>query len=90
MERFWCLRWFTQEGVSEPIATYVKEDLVRIDGLPMANCLSGLPDGPQAGDKVRLAIVHRRIDPISNTAYWPADGAAPGAGGAGRRGRRCC
>lgn len=79
MERFWCLRWFTQEGVSEPIATYVKEDLVRIDGLPMATRLSGLPDGLQAGDKVRLAIV--RIDELTLDIEYRVlgrlDGAAP-------------
>jgi exoribonuclease-2 len=62
MEYFWCLRWFTQEGVSEPTATYIKEDLVRIDGLPMRLRLPGLPE-LAAGDKIRLAVV--RIDELA-------------------------
>jgi exoribonuclease-2 len=61
MEHFWCLRWFTQEGVTEPTATYIKDDLVRIDGLPMRMRLPGLPV-LASGDKIRLGVV--RIDEL--------------------------
>lgn len=61
MERFWCLRWFSQEGVSEPTATLIKEDLVRIDGLPLRLHVPGLPE-LAAGDKLRLQIA--RIDEL--------------------------
>ncbi|KZE30499.1 ribonuclease catalytic domain-containing protein [Crenobacter luteus] len=63
MEHFWCLRWFSQEGVTEPTATYIKEDLVRIDGLPLRLRLPGLPEQLVAGDKIRLAVV--RIDELA-------------------------
>lgn len=62
MEHFWCLRWFTQEGVSEPTATYIKDDLVRLDGLPMRLRLPGLPE-LAGGDKIRLGVV--RIDELT-------------------------
>ncbi|WP_028536664.1 ribonuclease catalytic domain-containing protein [Paludibacterium yongneupense] len=61
MEYFWCLRWFTQEGVREPVATYIKDDLVRLDGLPMRLRVPGLPPLVN-GDKIRLSII--RIDEL--------------------------
>lgn len=61
MEYFWCLRWFTQEGISEPTATFIKEDLVRMDGLPMRIRIPGLPT-LTGGDKIKLAVV--RIDEL--------------------------
>lgn len=89
MERFWCLRWFTQEGIDTLQASWIKEDLIRIDGLPMVTRLAGLPDGLQAGDKVRLAIV--RIDELTLDVEFrvlgrvgdaPAEPAAQDADGA--------
>ncbi|EEG07807.1 ribonuclease catalytic domain-containing protein [Pseudogulbenkiania ferrooxidans] len=62
MEHFWCLRWFSQEGVTEPTATLIKEDLVRIDGLPLRLRVPGLPE-LASGDKVRLAVI--RIDELT-------------------------
>ena len=61
MEHFWCLRWFTQEGVTEPTATFIKEDLVRIDGLPLRLRVGGLPE-LTAGERIRLQVV--RIDEL--------------------------
>jgi exoribonuclease-2 len=61
MEHFWCLRWFNQEGISELTATYLKEDLVRVDGVPMRLRVGGLPELP-AGARIRLAIA--RIDEL--------------------------
>ncbi len=61
MEHFWCLRWFTQEGVTDPTATYIKEDLVRIDGLPMRARIPGLPE-LNRGDRIQLSVI--RIDEL--------------------------
>lgn len=55
MERFWCLKWLVQEGVAETGATVVREELVRIDGLPLVVRALGLPASP-AGDRVRVAF----------------------------------
>ena len=61
MEHFWCLRWFSQQGISEPTASYIKEDLVRIDGVPMRQRIPGLPE-LAAGDRIKLQII--RIDEL--------------------------
>ncbi|BEV72552.1 MULTISPECIES: ribonuclease catalytic domain-containing protein [unclassified Paludibacterium] len=61
MEHFWCLRWFGQEGISELTAVYLKEDLVRVDGVPLRLRVGGLPEMP-TGTHIRLAIT--RIDEL--------------------------
>lgn len=61
LEHFWCLRWFTQEGVSNITATFIKEDLVRIDGLPMRVRIPGLPELAR-GDRIQLGVI--RIDEL--------------------------
>jgi exoribonuclease-2 len=61
MEYFWCLRWFSQEGISEINASVIKEDLVRLDGVPMRTRIGGLPELGN-GARIRLAIV--RIDEL--------------------------
>ena len=62
MERFWCLRWFSQENVSDITAQWIKDDLVRLDGLPMATRVAGLPE-MAAGERVRLQVA--RIDELA-------------------------
>lgn len=61
MEHFWCLRWFSQQGINEPTASYIKEDLVRIDGVPLRTRIPGLPELAQ-GDRIQLQII--RIDEL--------------------------
>jgi exoribonuclease-2 len=61
MEYFWCLRWFSQEGISEPTATFIKEDLVRLDGVPVRMRIPGLPE-LENGDRIQLQII--RIDEL--------------------------
>ncbi len=43
MERYWCLRWLQQQGVTTCQASVLKEDLVRLSNAPMVTRLSGLP-----------------------------------------------
>lgn len=56
MERYWCLKWFEQEGVKEIGATVIKEDLVRFDGLPLVLRIAGLPELAR-GTPVKLQLI---------------------------------
>ncbi|XZG69990.1 ribonuclease catalytic domain-containing protein [Chitinibacteraceae bacterium HSL-7] len=53
MERYWCLRYLEQEGLVEFGAQIIKENLVRIDGMPLVLRVPGLPELP-AGSAVSL------------------------------------
>jgi len=55
MEHYWCLRWLLQEGVGETPATVLRDNLVRIDGLPLYVRLADLPSLPSES-RVRVAI----------------------------------
>ena len=43
MEHYWCLRWLLQEGVTETVATVIRDNLVRFDRLPLVVRLADLP-----------------------------------------------
>ncbi len=60
MERFWCLRWLQQENVNICQATVIKENLVRLDGLPLLTRVPSLPTTIPVGSTVQLHI--DRID----------------------------
>jgi exoribonuclease-2 len=55
MEAYWSLRWLQQESVSETDALVLRENLVRLEGLPLAVRVPSLPL-LDAGSRVRLAI----------------------------------
>lgn len=55
LERYWCLKYLLQEGIGEAEATVVREELVRVDGMPLVCRAVGLPpSGP--GARVRVAF----------------------------------
>jgi len=56
LERYWCLRWLQQEGVQRIGAAVVKDDLLRLDGLPMLTRLPGLPALPR-GQRIEIDIL---------------------------------
>jgi exoribonuclease-2 len=56
MERYWCLKWLEQEGVTEISASIVKEDLVRFSGLPLMLRIAGLPELAR-GTPVKLQLI---------------------------------
>ncbi|MEJ8674334.1 ribonuclease catalytic domain-containing protein [Chromobacterium amazonense] len=56
MEHYWCLKYLLQENITAPTATVIKEDLVRIDGLPLRLRIPGLPELAR-GDRVQLSVV---------------------------------
>ena len=43
MEAYWSLVYLQQQGISELTATILKEDLVRIEGLPLVTRATGIP-----------------------------------------------
>jgi exoribonuclease-2 len=55
MERYWCLRWLAQEGVSEVSAQVLKENIVRCEALPLVAKANGMPTLGR-GARVRLAV----------------------------------
>jgi len=64
MEHYWCLRWLLQENVTEVVGRVIRENLVRLERLPLVVRVADLP--PQAPDTaVRLAV--SRIDLLAAT-----------------------
>lgn len=55
LENYWCLRWLEQEGVTQVDAVVLRENLVRLDGLPYAARVASLPV-LEPGARVRLAV----------------------------------
>ncbi|MBL8489365.1 MAG: RNB domain-containing ribonuclease, partial [Rhodocyclaceae bacterium] len=55
MERYWCLRWLAQEGIGETVAHVLREELVRLDPVPLVLKIHSLPVA-ERGARIRLAI----------------------------------
>lgn len=55
LERYWCLRYVAQEGMEGADATIIRDELVRLEGIPLVCRATGLPPS-SAGDRVRIAF----------------------------------
>ena len=44
MERYWCLRWLSQQGVVRSDATVVREEMVRVADIPLYLRITGMPE----------------------------------------------
>ncbi|MHB1214387.1 MAG: ribonuclease catalytic domain-containing protein [Thiobacillus sp.] len=55
LERYWMLRWMQQENIQEVTAKVIREDLVRVDTLPMVTRAPSVM-GVAPGSRVRLSI----------------------------------
>jgi exoribonuclease-2 len=65
MENYWCLRWLLQEQVSSVGAVVLRENLVRVDGLPLALRVASLPP-LDSGTRVRIEL--SKIDLLERSA----------------------
>ncbi len=56
MERYWCLRWLQQHGITEIEATVRREQLVKLDHLPLLLRVPSVPADLGPGKRLRLAV----------------------------------
>jgi exoribonuclease-2 len=56
MERYWCLRWLTQENLRQVDAVVLKEEILRLVEIPLIIKLPGMPQVPR-GTQVRLDLL---------------------------------
>ncbi|MBL8445836.1 MAG: RNB domain-containing ribonuclease [Zoogloeaceae bacterium] len=55
MERYWCLRWLRRTGLAEVSGRVLRENLIRLDTVPMVVKVPSLPT-LDSGTPVRLAV----------------------------------
>ncbi|HVY05734.1 MAG TPA: ribonuclease catalytic domain-containing protein [Burkholderiales bacterium] len=55
MERYWCLRWLIQEGVTVTGAEVLRDELVRLDRIPFVTRIPSMPALP-SGSRVEVAL----------------------------------
>jgi exoribonuclease-2 len=65
MESYWSLRWLLQEAVRDMSGVVLRENLVRLDRLPLVVRVPSLPEGTSAGARVRLSV--REVDLIERS-----------------------
>jgi exoribonuclease-2 len=56
MERYWCLRWLRQEGVQTIDATLRRENLAKLDHLPLIQRVPSAPADSKIGQRIRLSV----------------------------------
>jgi exoribonuclease II len=56
MERYWCLRWLMQEHREQIEAVVLRENLVRVSGIPLVFRAPSLPEQLPPGARVSLAV----------------------------------
>jgi exoribonuclease-2 len=55
MERYWCLRWLLQEGITVTTAEVMREDLAKIGPIPLIARVLSLPEMPP-GTPVQVEV----------------------------------
>ncbi|WP_144632671.1 ribonuclease catalytic domain-containing protein [Bordetella genomosp. 13] len=58
MERYWCLRWIKQQGLTRVTANVLRDDLVRLANAPLVTKVGGLPE-LERGAAVEIDILGR-------------------------------
>jgi exoribonuclease II len=59
MERYWCLRWLQQEKVTQTHATVQRENLVKLDAIPL---YGRIPSMPELSPNTRVTLEIASID----------------------------
>lgn len=78
MERFWTLKYLEQNGMTELVATVIKEGLARADTLPLVFPVMGAQNLPRAARvRVRLGAVDLITLDVHATVLERLDAAAP-------------
>jgi len=77
MERYWCLRWLRQQGIERISATIGRENLARLDDLPLVQRVPSAPELKpgqrvllqlESVDYLTLALGCRYLETLSPTA----------------------
>lgn len=55
MERYWCLRWLAQEKIQHLEGSLIRENLVRLSGVPLVGRFPSIPELP-ANTRVTLEL----------------------------------
>ena len=56
MERYWCLRWLSQNHATQVDAVVLKDEVLRLTDIPLIIRLPGMPAAPR-GAQVRLDLL---------------------------------
>lgn len=64
MERYWCLRWLLQENISTSGAVVIKENMVKLDRLPL---IVRIPSLPELAPGTLVAVGVSQIDLIDRS-----------------------
>ena len=70
MERYWSLRWLLQEEKNSVEGTVLRENLVKLHGVPLVQRVPSLPELVQPGAEVRLAIAEVDLLSLSFSARF--------------------
>ena len=56
MEAYWSLIYIQQEGIQELTGQLIRDDLVRIEGLPLQGRVHGIPVDAMPKSRMKIAI----------------------------------
>ncbi|THF54790.1 ribonuclease catalytic domain-containing protein [Pseudothauera rhizosphaerae] len=79
MERYWCVRWLRQQAVKEVEAVVVRDNLVRLDSVPLMFKVASLPL-QYPGSRVKLAVEGSDLLDVEVHARYVATLAEPEPG----------
>ena len=74
MEKYWTLRYFLQEGITEVTGTVIRENLVRLENVPLVVKAVAVPD---CAPGTRVSLTLRDIDLLTLELSCPFAGLAP-------------
>jgi exoribonuclease II len=85
MERYWCLRWLTQQNVRLVDAVVLKDEVLRLVDIPLIIKLPGMPQVPRGTavkldlirwDEVDLTVEARLLEIVTGSSSGPLDDVA--------------